>query len=114
MLVDCLVAYIALVKLHVMISRGDTSISSIEKSYDGKEVTKFIDLGSKFVFFINKGGDDPWDDIPFEGDARKYVHVEFENLYENETLDEDEEEMEFTTTHYPVKCSNNYLTTKYE
>ena len=40
-------------------------------------------MTSKFVIYVNQGGDNPWDDIPLHvgAESRKYIHIRLENVH---------------------------------
>ena len=41
------------------------------------------DITSKFVIYVNKGGDNPFEDIPVHvgAESRKYFHIRAENVF---------------------------------
>ena len=110
--IDAMLFYIAYVKFDIMVNRLETLFSSLKQSYTSREVTRLVDYSPTFVFYINTGGDDPWDDIPLENDTRKYMHVRVENLHR--TFDQDGKKKDTITYHPMVRCSEKYFKTEYE
>jgi hypothetical protein len=68
-----------------MVLKDDNQISSQLKSYQSREIIKMADVTSKFVVYVNQGGDNPWDDIPLHvgAESRKYFHVRLENIHKS-------------------------------
>ena len=87
-------------------------LESIETSYNGREIVKYIDIGSKPILQILKGGSDTWDTVELTRDTKKYFNIKVMN-YDKQT-DAEGKKRKDSTTHEFVQCTEQYMASIYE